>query len=153
MQCTRTITLGLFIGLYYDFYVYKHTHGKRNTSKQIALLEFVLIRGASGNYNALRLGSIEVLPLKISVLCSGQNWNVQKLQRAITPKLGNQELRFLYTALLLIQIYPPMKFHIDTSYIFCVMLRTKLKCAKITKGNNFKDMMCRVMVLVHCTSP
>ena len=32
-------------------------------------------------------------------------------QRAITQKLSKQELRFMYTALRLDEIYPPMKFH------------------------------------------
>ena len=32
-------------------------------------------------------------------------------QRAITPKLSKQELRFMYTQLPLYHIYPPTKFH------------------------------------------
>ena len=37
-----------------------------------------------------------------------------------------KELCFLYTELLLIKFYLSIKFQVDTSYSFCVMLRTKL---------------------------
>jgi hypothetical protein len=43
-------------------------------------------------------------------------------------------------------------FHVDISYSFRVMFRTKLKVLKLTKGNNSKIRQKRVMVLVHCTS-
>jgi len=69
-------------------------------------------------------------------------------QRAITPKVWCLELWFLCTALLLNEIYLPMKFHVDALHSFKVMLWTKFKM-----GNNSKSMMPRVMVLVHCTSP
>ena len=46
-------------------------------------------------------------------------------QRAITQKLSHAELQFLCTALLLDDIYPPMKFHDNISYTLGVMLRTK----------------------------
>jgi len=46
-------------------------------------------------------------------------------QRAITPKVWNFELWFLCTALLLNEIYLPMKFHVDALHNFKVMLRTK----------------------------
>ena len=83
------------------------------------------------------------------MFCFGKNLNIQNLQRAITPKLGNQELRFLHTALLLIQIYHPIKFHIDTSYIFLCYAPKKTLVCKRYKGNNSKNMMCTVMFLVH----
>ena len=50
----------------------------------------------------------------------------EKLQRAITQKLSKQELWFFCTALLLNEIYLPMKFQIDISYSLRVMLRTKI---------------------------
>ena len=43
-------------------------------------------------------------------ICTGQNKYGNK-QRAITQKLSKQELRFIYTALPLDEIYPPQKFH------------------------------------------
>ena len=46
-------------------------------------------------------------------------------KRAITPKVWNIELWFLCTALLLNEIYLPMKFHVDALHSFEVMLRTK----------------------------
>ena len=74
-------------------------------------------------------------------------------QRAITPKVWCQELWFLCIALLLNKIYLPMKFQVSSLNTYGVMLRTKFKNDKGTKGNNSKNMMSRVMVLVHCTSP
>jgi len=46
-------------------------------------------------------------------------------QRAITPKVWSLELWFLCTALLLNEIYLPMKFHVDALLGIKVMLRTK----------------------------
>ena len=48
-------------------------------------------------------------------------------QRAITQKVYILELWFLSTALLLNEIYPHMKFQVDRSYTFGVMVRTKIK--------------------------
>ena len=53
-------------------------------------------------------------------------YKYEELQRAMTPKSCKRELWFYYTALLLIKIYLPMIFQVDTSYSFCVMLQTKL---------------------------
>jgi len=44
-------------------------------------------------------------------------------QMAITPKVYSFELWFLCTALLLNEIYLPMKFHVDALYSFKVILR------------------------------
>jgi len=46
-------------------------------------------------------------------------------QRAITPKVWSFELWFFCTALLLNEIYLPIKFHVDALNSFKVMLRTK----------------------------
>jgi len=48
-------------------------------------------------------------------------------QRSITPKICSFELWFLCTALLLNEIYLPMKFHVNALHSFKVMLRTKFK--------------------------
>ena len=48
-------------------------------------------------------------------------------QRAITPKACHLELWFLCTALLLNEIYLPMKFQVGSLNTFRVMLRTKFK--------------------------
>ena len=54
-------------------------------------------------------------------------YKYEKFQRAITPKLCKRELWFLFTAPPLIKIYIPMKFQVDTSNSFGVLLRTKYK--------------------------
>ena len=48
-------------------------------------------------------------------------------QRAITQKLGRQELRFMSTALPLHEIYPPTKFHNHSKYSSGDMHQTKFK--------------------------
>ena len=57
-----------------------------------------------------------ILCLIVLMLCSGQNLSIIN--------------QFLYTAPLLIKIYLPMKFQVDTSYSFCVMLQTQFKYEK-----------------------
>jgi len=52
---------------------------------------------------------------------------MNKGQRAITPKVLCLELLFLSSALLINEIYLPMKFHVDDLHSFKVMLRTKFK--------------------------
>ena len=47
-------------------------------------------------------------------------------QRAIIQKVSISELWFLGTALLLNEIYPYMKFQVDSSYSLRVMVRTKV---------------------------
>jgi hypothetical protein len=48
-------------------------------------------------------------------------------QRAITQKVRNAEYRFLCTALLINEIYHPMKFQVHDFYTLGEMARTKLK--------------------------
>jgi hypothetical protein len=50
-----------------------------------------------------------------------------KVESAITPKLGKAELRFLCTAHKPNEIYLPPQFHVDNSYSYRVMFRTKFK--------------------------
>ena len=75
----------------------------------------------------------------------------EKIQRAITQRLGKQKLRFMCTALSLDEIYPPTKFHNHSKYSFGDMHRTKVKYESKQKGNNSKLRQARVMVHVHCT--
>ena len=65
-------------------------------------------------------------PVVVSLLCLGRSSNVNK-QRAITQKLGNAELRFLCTALLLNEINIPAEFLFYISCSFGVMFQTMLK--------------------------
>jgi hypothetical protein len=51
------------------------------------------------------------------------------------------QLSFLCAALIVYEIYPPMKFQVYTTIW------------KITKGNNSKNMQGGVIILVHCTPP
>ena len=61
-------------------------------------------------------------------ICTGQNLSMKKkIQRAITQRLREQELRFMCTALNLDEIYPPTKFHNHSKYSFGDMLWTKVK--------------------------
>jgi len=80
---------------------------------------------------ALLLNEI-YLSMKFTVRSSNTSWVMlqtkfknENKQRAITPKVSNFELWFLFTALLLNEIYLPMKFHVDALQSFKVMLRTK----------------------------
>jgi len=54
-------------------------------------------------------------------------WPKLKHERAITPKVWCLELWFLCTALLLNEIYLPMKFQVSSLNTYWVMLRTKFK--------------------------
>ena len=78
-------------------------------------------------------------------------------QRAITKKKSKQELRFMSSALLLDEIYPPTKFHNHSFYSLGDMHQTKFKYEKKKKknpkGNNSKTKQARVTVHVHCTPP
>jgi hypothetical protein len=69
----------------------------------------------------------------------------------IIPKISKAELRFFWYAHLPNGIYLPFEFHVDTSYNFRVIFRTKFK-VKNDKGNNSKIRQDRVMDLLHCTS-
>ena len=144
------------------------------------------------------------MKFQVSSLNTGTFWVMlrtkfknENKQRAITPKVWTFELWFLSPALLLNEIYLPMKFHVDALHNFKVMFRTKFKyenlqraitpkvwCLELwflctalllneiylpmkfkvrslntswiqewTKGNNSKSMKLWVMFLVHCTSP
>jgi hypothetical protein len=44
--------------------------------------------------------------------------NFEKEQRVITKQLCRVELSFLFTALLLNEVYPPVKFKVDNSNTF-----------------------------------
>ena len=69
-------------------------------------------------------------------------------QRAITPKAGKPELRFLCSARRLC-VNVCVKFHENMSSGFKVMKRTR-NCLHI-KGNNSRGRKTRVMVHVFCT--
>jgi predicted nucleic acid-binding protein len=58
----------------------------------------------------------------------------EKFQRAITQKWIKQELWFLCTALLLIEIYLLMKFQLNNSYTLWDMPRTKSKYEKFQRA-------------------
>jgi len=82
------------------------------------------------------------LPMKFQVSSLNTFWLMlwtkfknENEQRAITPKVWSIELWFLCTALLLKEIYLPMKFHVDALHSLKVMLRTRFKYEKQTKSN------------------
>ena len=54
-------------------------------------------------------------------------------QRAITHKLYHVELQFLYNALFLDGIYPPMKFHDNIPYTLGAMAQTKWSKRVVTQ--------------------
>jgi hypothetical protein len=76
---------------------------------------------------SIYLQSLILIPLIVLELCPAQSSKSTNKQRAIIQNLGKEELRFLCTAILLNEIYLPTKFHVDTSYSFRVMSRTKFK--------------------------
>jgi len=72
------------------------------------------------------------LPVKFQVSSLNTFWVMllvkfknENEQRAITPKVLSFELFILCAALLLNEIYLPMKFRVDAMHSFKVMLRTK----------------------------
>jgi len=70
---------------------------------------------------------VQVSSLNTFLVMLRTNFKNENEQRAITPKVWNFELWFLCTALLLNEIYSPMKFHVDALHNFKVMLWTKFK--------------------------
>ena len=72
-------------------------------------------------------------------------------QRAITPKVGKSELRFMCSARLLMVFNVCVKFHENMSSGFKIMEWTPKICVH-TKGNNSKSRKTRVTVLVFCKS-
>ena len=86
-------------------------------------------------------------------ICTRQNLSMKKKktkkQRAITQKLGKQELLFMCTALPLDEIYPPTKFHNHSKYSFGDMHLTKFKYESKTKGINSKN---KEELLFKCTA-
>jgi len=71
------------------------------------------------------------LPMKFQVSSLNTSWvilhtkfNNENKQRAIPPKVWSFKLWLLCTALLLNEIYLPMKFHVDALHYLKVMLRT-----------------------------
>jgi hypothetical protein len=71
-----------------------------------------------------------LISLKVLELCPGQMSKSKYKQRAITSKQGKAELWFFRIALLPNETYLPTKFHVDISYNFRVMSRTKFKASK-----------------------
>jgi hypothetical protein len=71
-----------------------------------------------------------------SLVAFMQNSYVQhKVQSAILQNLGKEELHFFCTALQMNKIYLPTKFHVDISYSFRVMSRTKfIQSVEMNKG-------------------
>jgi hypothetical protein len=59
-------------------------------------------------------------------------------------------LSFLCAALVLNEIYPPMKFQVDISKAFSVMLWTKIKFEK--KQRAISEKLCRVELSFFCTA-
>ena len=78
------------------------------------------------------------------------------VQRAITPKVGKPELRFMCSARCLIMLYICVKFHENISNDLHLTERTQVHgrngYAQCSKGNNCKSRQTRVTVHVFCTS-
>ena len=75
-----------------------------------------------------------MIPSGVQELQSGHKLSIKKIQRAITQQLWQQELRFLRTALLLNEIYLPIKFQLDTFRRSRVTERTRIKYKKIQRA-------------------
>jgi hypothetical protein len=74
---------------------------------------------------SIYLQSSMLITLIVLEICPGQSSKCKNKQRAIIQKLGKTELRFLYTAHLLNEIYLPTKFYVETFCCFKVMSRTR----------------------------
>ena len=74
---------------------------------------------------------------------------IVKPERAITPKVGKPELRFMCSACCLMVFNVCVKFHENMSRSFKVMERTRKLLH--TNGNNSKSRKTRVTVHVFCT--
>ena len=72
-------------------------------------------------------------------------------QRAITQKLGKQELRFMCTAVPLDEIYPPTQFHNHSYYSLGDMHWTKFKYGNkqraITQKFSKQELLCTALTL------
>ena len=85
---------------------------------------WVILRTKFKNENEVLI--INILHwVMVLVHCTSPQWHHMPMKRAITPKVWCLELLFLCTALLLDEIYLPMKFHVDALHTFKVMLWTK----------------------------
>ena len=58
----------------------------------------------------------------------------ENLHRAITPKICQRELCFLSTALSFNEIYSPIKFQVDISNTYQVMVRTRIKYENLPRA-------------------
>ena len=74
---------------------------------------------------------------------------IVKFQRRITPNMYQQELQFLQSACCLIMLYISIKNILSS---FLVIEQTQNDHCQISKGNNSKNVLTGVMVLVICTS-
>ena len=83
---------------------------------------------------SIYLWSFSLIQISVFKLCSGQELSIKKIQMTITQKLWEQELRFLRTALLLNEIYLPIKFQLDTFRRSRVTERTRIKYKKIQRA-------------------
>jgi len=145
---------------------------------QVAWILLVMLRTKFKNENEQRAIPPKVWCLKLWFLCTAlllneiylpmkfhvdalhsfkvmlrTKFNNENEQRAITPKVWSFEFWFLCTALLLNEIYLPMKFQVSSLNTRLSYALDKILEWKWTNGNSSKSMMPRVMVLVHCTSP
>ena len=84
-------------------------------------------------------------------LQSGQKIAFSYVKRGIIWKINMQELWFLCMTCRLNVLYKCMKFRWNTSKGYQIIERTGDILCKWSKGNNFKNIQSRVMVLVHDT--
>ena len=75
---------------------------------------------------------------------------IVEFKRGIT-KMYRQKLRFLCCAHCLMMLYISMNFHENILKGFQVIERARNDQCQILKGNNYKTVQTRVMVLVLCT--
>ena len=77
------------------------------------------------HFSSMRSMKFQVSSLNTCWVILRTKFKNEHEQRAITPKVWSFELWFLCNALLLNEVYLPMKFHVDALHSFKVMLRTK----------------------------
>ena len=97
---------------------------KSNNSKSMMPRVMVLVHCTSSQWD-ISTYEIQVSSLNNFWVMLQTKFKKENEQRAITPKVCCFKLWFLCNALLLDEIYLPLKFHVDALHSFKVMLRTK----------------------------
>ena len=104
------------------FQVWKSTKSNNSISMMPSVMVLVHCTSPNEIYLPMKFQVSSFITFWVMLRTKFKNENEQ---RAITPKVRSFELWFLCTALLLNEIYLPMKLHVEALNNFQVMLRKK----------------------------